>query len=49
MKSLSMEEIWIVKTRMQRRQKRIVSTCYKVVLSRYSDACHLTEKSKGEE
>lgn len=44
MKSLPTEEIWIVKTRMQRRQKRIVSTCDEVVLSRYSDVCHSTDK-----
>lgn len=44
MKSLPTEEIWIVKTRMQRRQKRIVSTGDEVVLSRYSDVCHSTDK-----
>ena len=44
MKSLPTEEIWIVKTRMQRRQKRIVSTGDEVVLSRYSDVCNSTDK-----
>lgn len=46
---LPTEEIWIVKTRMQRRQKGIVSTGYEVVLSKYSDVCHSTEKNKSYE
>lgn len=46
-KLLPMEEVWIVKTRMQRRQKHIVSACYEVVLSSHSYTCHLTERDMG--